>query len=151
MRSPHASHRVSRGSGRAIRAFPAIRERSPQVDIRFPTSGRRAGEHRSPMAITAGATRASPAPPRPRPGPPLRLFEPSPGPTASRGASAGRHDRHALDDELQRRRKAQHPHRRALRVLDKLGFPCTVARKRNMMHVTLHLDSTAHPDGSQAA
>ena len=41
--------------------------------------------------------------------------------------------------------------RRALRVLDKLGFPCTVARKRNMMHVTLHLDSTAHPDGSQTA
>ena len=41
--------------------------------------------------------------------------------------------------------------RRALRVLDKLGFPCTVARKRNMMHVTLHLESTAHPDGSQAA
>jgi GNAT superfamily N-acetyltransferase len=41
--------------------------------------------------------------------------------------------------------------RRALRVLDKLGFPCTVARKRNMMHVTVHLDSTAHPDGSQAA
>ena len=41
--------------------------------------------------------------------------------------------------------------RRALRVLDKLGFPCTVARKRNMMHVTLHLDSTAHPDGTQAA
>ena len=29
---------------------------------------------------------------------------------------------------------------RALRVLDKLGFPCTVAHKRNMMHVTLHLD-----------
>jgi RimJ/RimL family protein N-acetyltransferase len=41
--------------------------------------------------------------------------------------------------------------RRALRVLDKLGFPRTVARKRNMMHVTLHLDSTAHPDGSQVA
>ena len=41
--------------------------------------------------------------------------------------------------------------RRALRVLDKLGFPCTVARKRNMMHVTVHLDSTAHPDGSRAA
>jgi hypothetical protein len=40
--------------------------------------------------------------------------------------------------------------RRALRVLDKLGFPCTVARKRNMMHVTVHLDSTAHPDGTQA-
>src|SRR5262249_51160661 len=41
--------------------------------------------------------------------------------------------------------------RRALRVLDKLGFPCTAARKRNMMHVTLHLDSEAHPDGSRAA
>ena len=41
--------------------------------------------------------------------------------------------------------------RRALRVLDKLGFPCTAARKRNMMHVTLHLDGKAHPDGSQAA
>src|SRR5262249_9146165 len=41
--------------------------------------------------------------------------------------------------------------RRALRVLDKLGFPCTAAHKRNMMHVTLHLDKTAHPDGSQAA
>jgi len=25
------------------------------------------------------------------------------------------------------------------------------AHKRNMMHVTLHLDSTAHPEGSQAA
>jgi len=41
--------------------------------------------------------------------------------------------------------------RRALRVLDKLGFPCTAAHKRNMMHVTLHLDSTTHPGGSQAA
>ena len=41
--------------------------------------------------------------------------------------------------------------RRALRVLDKLGFPCTASHKRNMMHVTLHLDSKAHPDGSQAA
>ena len=41
--------------------------------------------------------------------------------------------------------------RRALRVLDKLGFPCTAAHKRNMMHVTLYLDKTAHPDGSQAA
>ena len=41
--------------------------------------------------------------------------------------------------------------RRALRVLDKLGFPCTAARKRNMMHVTLHLDGKAHPDGFQAA
>ncbi|MGA7233738.1 MAG: GNAT family N-acetyltransferase [Xanthobacteraceae bacterium] len=41
--------------------------------------------------------------------------------------------------------------RRALRVLDKLGFACTAAHKRDMMHVTLHLDSTAHPDGSQAA
>jgi RimJ/RimL family protein N-acetyltransferase len=30
--------------------------------------------------------------------------------------------------------------RRALRVLDKLGFPRTAAHKRNMMHVTLHLD-----------
>ena len=40
---------------------------------------------------------------------------------------------------------------RALRVLDKLGFRCTVARKRNMTHVTLHLDSTARPDGSRAA
>ena len=27
----------------------------------------------------------------------------------------------------------------------------TAAHKRNMMHVTLHLDSTAYPDGSQAA
>jgi hypothetical protein len=41
--------------------------------------------------------------------------------------------------------------RRALRVLDKLGFPCTAAHKRNMMHVTLHLDSTARPGGSEAA
>jgi len=41
--------------------------------------------------------------------------------------------------------------RRALRVLDKLGFPCAAARKRNMVHVTLHLDSKAHPDGFQAA
>jgi RimJ/RimL family protein N-acetyltransferase len=41
--------------------------------------------------------------------------------------------------------------RRALHVLDKLGFPCTAARKRNMMHVALHLDSTARPGGSQAA
>src|SRR5215471_7466441 len=41
--------------------------------------------------------------------------------------------------------------RGALRVLDKLGFPCTAAHKRNMMHVTLHIDETAHPDGSQAA
>ena len=41
--------------------------------------------------------------------------------------------------------------RQALCVLDKLGFPCTAARKRNMMHVTLHLDSTTHPGGSQAA
>ena len=41
--------------------------------------------------------------------------------------------------------------RRALRVLDKLGFPRTASPKRNMMHVTLHLDETAHPDGSQAA
>ena len=41
--------------------------------------------------------------------------------------------------------------RRALRVLDKIGFPCTVARKRNMMHVVLRLDSTARPGGSQAA
>src|SRR6516162_9538355 len=40
--------------------------------------------------------------------------------------------------------------RRALRVLDKLGFPCTAAHKHNMMHVTLYLDKTAHPDGSQA-
>jgi RimJ/RimL family protein N-acetyltransferase len=39
--------------------------------------------------------------------------------------------------------------RRALRVLDKLGFPCTAANKRNMMHVTLHLGSTAHPESSQ--
>jgi RimJ/RimL family protein N-acetyltransferase len=39
--------------------------------------------------------------------------------------------------------------RRALRVLDKLGFPYTAARKRNMMHVTLHLGSTAHPESSQ--
>jgi len=41
--------------------------------------------------------------------------------------------------------------RRALRVLDKLGSPSTAAHKRNMMHVTRHLDSTAHPDASQAA
>jgi RimJ/RimL family protein N-acetyltransferase len=41
--------------------------------------------------------------------------------------------------------------RRALRVLDKIGFPCTTARKRNMMHVALHLDRTARPGGSQAA
>jgi hypothetical protein len=41
--------------------------------------------------------------------------------------------------------------RRALRVLDKIGFPCTTARKRNMMHVALHLDSTVRPGGSQAA
>ena len=41
--------------------------------------------------------------------------------------------------------------RRALRVLDKIGFPCTTARKRNMMHVTLHLTSTILPGGSQAA
>ena len=41
--------------------------------------------------------------------------------------------------------------RRTRRVLDKLGFPCIATHKRNMMHVTLHLDSTAHPDGSQAA
>ena len=40
--------------------------------------------------------------------------------------------------------------RQALRVLDKLGFPCTAARKRNMMHVTLHLDNTARPNSSQA-
>jgi hypothetical protein len=36
-------------------------------------------------------------------------------------------------------------------VLDKLGFPRTASRKRNMMHVTLHLASTTHPGGSQAA
>ena len=42
------------------------------------------------------------------------------------------------------------PHnRRALRVLHKLGFPCTAANKRNMMHVTLHLGSTAHPPMSR--
>jgi RimJ/RimL family protein N-acetyltransferase len=41
--------------------------------------------------------------------------------------------------------------RRALRVLDKLGFPRTAAHKRNMMHVTLHLAGTTHPGGSQAA
>ena len=41
--------------------------------------------------------------------------------------------------------------RQALRVLDKLGFPCTAAHKSNMMHVTLHLDKTTHPDGAQAA
>jgi len=41
--------------------------------------------------------------------------------------------------------------RRALRVLDKLGFPSTASRKRTMMHVTLHLDRTARPGGSQAA
>ena len=41
--------------------------------------------------------------------------------------------------------------RHALRVLDKLGFPRTASRKRNMTHVTLHLTSTTHPDGSQAA
>ena len=41
--------------------------------------------------------------------------------------------------------------RRALRVLDKLGFPRTAAYKRNMMHVTLHLAGTTHPGGSQAA
>ena len=40
--------------------------------------------------------------------------------------------------------------RRALRVLDKLGFPCTAARKRNMLHVTLYLDSAPRPDGSRA-
>ena len=40
--------------------------------------------------------------------------------------------------------------RRALRVLDKLGFPRTASHKRNMMHVTLHLASTTHPGGSQA-
>ena len=40
--------------------------------------------------------------------------------------------------------------RRALRVLDKLGFPRTASLKRNMMHVTLHL-ATTHPRGSQAA
>jgi RimJ/RimL family protein N-acetyltransferase len=39
----------------------------------------------------------------------------------------------------------------AVRVLDKLGFPSTASRKRNMMHVVLHLDSTARPGGSQAA
>jgi RimJ/RimL family protein N-acetyltransferase len=41
--------------------------------------------------------------------------------------------------------------RRALRVLDKLGFPCTAARKRNMMHVALHLNGTPRPGDSQAA
>ena len=41
--------------------------------------------------------------------------------------------------------------RQALRVLDKLGFPRTASHKRNMMHVTLHLASTTHPSGSQAA
>jgi RimJ/RimL family protein N-acetyltransferase len=41
--------------------------------------------------------------------------------------------------------------RRALRVLDKVGFPRTTSHKRNMMHVTLHLASTIHPGGSQAA
>ena len=41
--------------------------------------------------------------------------------------------------------------RQALRVLDKLGFPRTASRKRNMMHVTLHLTSTTHPGGSEAA
>jgi GNAT superfamily N-acetyltransferase len=41
--------------------------------------------------------------------------------------------------------------RRALRVLDKLGFPPTASRKRNMMHITLHLASTTLPGGSQAA
>ena len=41
--------------------------------------------------------------------------------------------------------------RRALRVLDKLGFPRTASPKRNMMHVTLHLTSTTHPGGSRAA
>ena len=40
--------------------------------------------------------------------------------------------------------------RQALRVLDKLGFPCTAARKRNMMYVTLHLDSSARPNSPQA-
>src|SRR5262245_31850482 len=40
--------------------------------------------------------------------------------------------------------------RRALRVLDKLGFPRTASHKRNMMHVTLHL-ATTQPGGSQAA
>jgi RimJ/RimL family protein N-acetyltransferase len=41
--------------------------------------------------------------------------------------------------------------RRALRVLDNLGFPRTASPKRNMMHVTLHLTSTTHPGGSRAA
>ena len=41
--------------------------------------------------------------------------------------------------------------RRALRVLDKIGFSCTTARKRKMMHVVLHLGSTASPGESQAA
>jgi RimJ/RimL family protein N-acetyltransferase len=41
--------------------------------------------------------------------------------------------------------------RRALRVLDKLGFPRTASHKRNMVHVTLHLANTTHPGGSQAA
>jgi RimJ/RimL family protein N-acetyltransferase len=39
--------------------------------------------------------------------------------------------------------------RRALRVLHKLGFPCTATNKRNMMHVTLHLGGTAHPSMSR--
>jgi RimJ/RimL family protein N-acetyltransferase len=41
--------------------------------------------------------------------------------------------------------------RQALRVLDKLGLPRTASRKRNMMHVTLHLTSTTQPGGSEAA
>ena len=41
--------------------------------------------------------------------------------------------------------------RRALRVLDNLGFPRTASPKRNMMHVTLHLTGTTRPGGSQAA
>jgi RimJ/RimL family protein N-acetyltransferase len=41
--------------------------------------------------------------------------------------------------------------RRALRVLDRLGLPRTPSHKRNMMHVTLHLASTTHPRGSEAA
>jgi len=39
--------------------------------------------------------------------------------------------------------------RRALRVLDKLGFPCTAARKRNMLHVTLYLDGTPQSGDSR--